>query len=438
MSDMAPTPLQPHQDDGDTVPENGGPRDEAMTASSSDKEDKKYRIVLTPVESRLFFNIVRFNSDLSHVDWAQVASYSNLKNASSAKVRFRQIQGKYGLDFNVGGLQMKRKSRATVTEDEDDEDDEDEDADRGSFKKRFNNPGSRGLVFQSRDSRNSVAAQGDFDDGGSAFAFAATRSPVANPFAFNQQAHSEQQLQSQTGSSIKQESPFSQMQTMEPSYAHRTTSYHHLQQSGHSQQYLSDSANTPYHMGATQYPGVGTSPNMYNLQGTHGIPSPQQSQLFTQQQQAYLQSLQWMYRARTAQRVGHLDPYTQSEPQSQFQDYMTQPGDGPHGHFGDFPITYAQAPQAYIDTLPQSVGSQPLAQGPTQAAVQSPATTMADDNPNSSQDFGSLQSAPESPYQSIFDELIQMPDSAASPTDTTAEPAGRAETLQGGEEYPTY
>lgn len=44
-------------------------------------------IELTPVESLLFFNIVRFNKDPTAVDWDQVALHSNLKNAGSAKVR---------------------------------------------------------------------------------------------------------------------------------------------------------------------------------------------------------------------------------------------------------------------------------------------------------------------------------------------------------------
>ncbi|KAF3765960.1 hypothetical protein M406DRAFT_234566, partial [Cryphonectria parasitica EP155] len=52
----------------------------------------------TPVESLLFFNIVRFNKDPSAVDWNEVAIHSNLKNAGSAKVRYRQIQKKYNLE----------------------------------------------------------------------------------------------------------------------------------------------------------------------------------------------------------------------------------------------------------------------------------------------------------------------------------------------------
>lgn len=59
-----------------------------LTSSSADIKHNSGHdgIELTPVESLLFFNIVRFNTDHTAVDWDQVALHSNLKNAGSAKV----------------------------------------------------------------------------------------------------------------------------------------------------------------------------------------------------------------------------------------------------------------------------------------------------------------------------------------------------------------
>lgn len=57
------------------------------TPTSTEKGKKNItQIELTPVESLLFFNMVRFGSH-EKIDWERVASYSNLKNAASARVR---------------------------------------------------------------------------------------------------------------------------------------------------------------------------------------------------------------------------------------------------------------------------------------------------------------------------------------------------------------
>ncbi|KUI59903.1 hypothetical protein VP1G_07127 [Cytospora mali] len=53
---------------------------------------------LSQVESRLFFNMIRFNSRHDQIDWEKVAEHCNLKNAITAKVRFRQVLTKHGLE----------------------------------------------------------------------------------------------------------------------------------------------------------------------------------------------------------------------------------------------------------------------------------------------------------------------------------------------------
>lgn len=79
-------------------PKGGGPKkDDTKDGSTNDSGPKTptgtekgkkniTQIELTPVESLLFFNMVRFGSH-EKIDWERVASYSNLKNAASARVR---------------------------------------------------------------------------------------------------------------------------------------------------------------------------------------------------------------------------------------------------------------------------------------------------------------------------------------------------------------
>lgn len=114
------------------------PQGDAHNDNTPKPSYRKTGIELTPVESLLFFNIVRFNNDPTAVDWESVATHSNLKNAASAKVnppplspvshpimalethrfdccqvRYRQIQKKYGLDgLTPGGRAgpLKRKA----------------------------------------------------------------------------------------------------------------------------------------------------------------------------------------------------------------------------------------------------------------------------------------------------------------------------------------
>ncbi|KAG6360657.1 hypothetical protein INS49_011722 [Diaporthe citri] len=78
----------------DGITKDSGPK----TPTSAEKGRKNMtQIELTPIESLLFFNMVRFNGNHDKIDWNLVASHSNLKNAASAKVRFRQILKKHDL-----------------------------------------------------------------------------------------------------------------------------------------------------------------------------------------------------------------------------------------------------------------------------------------------------------------------------------------------------
>lgn len=83
MSDIeiTNTMSQPLQGDGD--PSKGPTPEDKPTETNR----KRTGIDLTGVEGLLFFNIVAYITDLSVVDWDQVAIASNLKNSSSAKVR---------------------------------------------------------------------------------------------------------------------------------------------------------------------------------------------------------------------------------------------------------------------------------------------------------------------------------------------------------------
>lgn len=64
-----------------------GDCDGPKTPTKAEKvtDEKMTQIELTPIESLLFFNMVRFNNH-ENIDWNKVASNSNLKNAASAKV----------------------------------------------------------------------------------------------------------------------------------------------------------------------------------------------------------------------------------------------------------------------------------------------------------------------------------------------------------------
>lgn len=66
----------------------GGPKDGGPKTPSSGEKGKKNmtQIELTPIESLLFFNMVRFNGNHDKIDWNMVAAHSNLKNAASARV----------------------------------------------------------------------------------------------------------------------------------------------------------------------------------------------------------------------------------------------------------------------------------------------------------------------------------------------------------------
>lgn len=71
---------------GDT--KEGSTKDSGPKTPTGTEKGKKNitQIELTPVESLLFFNMVRFGSH-EKIDWERVASFSNLKNAASARVR---------------------------------------------------------------------------------------------------------------------------------------------------------------------------------------------------------------------------------------------------------------------------------------------------------------------------------------------------------------
>lgn len=58
-------------------PKGGGPKTPTKKNTA--------QIELTPIESLLFFNMIRFGN-LQNINWDQVASHSNLKNAASARV----------------------------------------------------------------------------------------------------------------------------------------------------------------------------------------------------------------------------------------------------------------------------------------------------------------------------------------------------------------
>ncbi|KAI7774693.1 hypothetical protein LA080_008000 [Diaporthe eres] len=69
------------------ITKDSGPKDSGPKTPTSAEKGKKNmtQIELTPIESLLFFNMVRFNGNHDKIDWNLVASHSNLKNAASAK-----------------------------------------------------------------------------------------------------------------------------------------------------------------------------------------------------------------------------------------------------------------------------------------------------------------------------------------------------------------
>lgn len=64
MSETARTPVKSEQDDNGLATKSSGPS-KASYKTPSNSASKKNGVNLTPVESLLFFNIVRFNKDPS-------------------------------------------------------------------------------------------------------------------------------------------------------------------------------------------------------------------------------------------------------------------------------------------------------------------------------------------------------------------------------------
>ncbi|KAJ0125491.1 hypothetical protein J7T55_006840 [Diaporthe amygdali] len=107
----------------------GGPKDGGPKTPSSGEKGKKNmtQIELTPIESLLFFNMVRFNGNHDKIDWNMVAAHSNLKNAASARVRFRQILKKHDLMDHAPETprtQAQKRRAAKKPEEGDGEDDD--------------------------------------------------------------------------------------------------------------------------------------------------------------------------------------------------------------------------------------------------------------------------------------------------------------------------
>lgn len=63
----------------------GSTKDSGPKTPTSAQNGNMTQIELTPIESLLFFNMVRFGS-YEKIKWDLVAAHSNLKNAASARV----------------------------------------------------------------------------------------------------------------------------------------------------------------------------------------------------------------------------------------------------------------------------------------------------------------------------------------------------------------
>lgn len=168
----------------------GTPKAPASKDNSFKSDKKKAGIELTAVESLLFFNIVRFNKDPAAVDWEQVAIFSNLKNAASAKVRcfqihlpclswrvserrliiprqvrFRQIQKKYNLEGPTpSGSTSNRKRKGVVegpTAIDDDDDVEETPSHKAPARKRTSITAGRG---KRAAKKNTTVHEQQFED----------------------------------------------------------------------------------------------------------------------------------------------------------------------------------------------------------------------------------------------------------------------------------